>query len=35
MPTIPTPRREDGSPPNWDRYLEVLIRRGVPETMRP
>ena len=35
MPTIPTPRREDGSPSNWDRYLEVLIRRGVPETMRP
>ncbi len=37
MPTtsIPTPRREDGSPSHWDRYLEVLARRGVPEKMRP
>ena len=37
MPTtsIPTPRREDGSPSHWDRYLEVLARRGVSEKMRP
>ena len=34
MPTTPTPRREDGAPSNWDRYLEVLVRRGVPEKMR-
>ncbi len=27
MPT-PTPRREDGSPTHWDRYLEILARRG-------
>ena len=35
MPTTPTLRREDGSPSHWDRYLEVLARRGVPEKMRP
>ncbi|AUB85421.1 integrase (plasmid) [Candidatus Thiodictyon syntrophicum] len=36
MPTMPTPpRREDGTPSNWDRYLDLLIHRGVPEKMRP
>jgi site-specific recombinase XerD len=33
MPT--PPRREDGTPSNWDRYLDLLIHRGVPEKMRP
>jgi len=35
MSTIPKPRREDGSPSNWDRYLDFLVHRGVPERMRP
>jgi integron integrase len=35
MSTIPNPRREDGSPSNWDRYLDLLAHRGVPERMRP
>lgn len=35
MPTLPTTRREDGAPSNWDRYLDLLARRGVPEKMRP
>ncbi len=35
MSTIPNPRREDGSPSNWDRYLDLLAHRGVPEQMRP
>jgi integrase len=34
MPTLPTTRREDGAPSNWDRYLDLLARRGVPEKMR-
>jgi hypothetical protein len=29
------PRRQDGAPSNWDRYLDLLIHRGVPEKMRP
>ncbi|MFB1501817.1 phage integrase N-terminal SAM-like domain-containing protein, partial [Thiocapsa sp. N5-Cardenillas] len=28
------PRREDGSPSNWDRYLDLLIRRQVPAKFR-
>ncbi len=24
-------RREDGSPSNWDRYLDLLAKRGVPQ----
>ena len=35
MPTLPTARREDGAPSNWDRYLDLLAHRGVPEKMRP
>jgi integron integrase len=35
MATAPPPRRQDGAPSNWDRYLDVLARRGVPEKMRP
>ncbi len=35
MSTIPKLRREDGSPSNWDRYLDLLAHRGVPERMRP
>ncbi len=31
---IVTPRREDGSPSNWDRYLDLLIRRQVPAKSR-
>lgn len=27
-------RREDGSPSNWDRYLDLLIRREVPAKFR-
>lgn len=34
MPTLPTTRREDGAPSNWDRYLDLLARRGVPEKVR-
>ena len=34
MPTLPTTRREDGAPSNWDRYLDLLAHRGVPEKMR-
>jgi len=32
MPTTPPPRRH---PLNRDRYLDLLIYRGVPEKMRP
>ena len=32
MPTPPL--RQVGAPSNWDRYLDFLIHRGVPETMR-
>jgi len=37
MPQVnPTrPRREDGSPSNWDRTLGLLIRRKVPAKFRP
>ena len=36
MPSAPKPpRRQDGTPSNWDRYLDLLIQRGVPERMRP
>ncbi len=28
------PRREDGSPSNWDRYLDLLIRCEVPGKFR-
>ncbi|WP_295612508.1 hypothetical protein [uncultured Lamprocystis sp.] len=35
MSTIPNPRREDGSPSNWDRYRDFLAHRGVSERMRP
>ncbi|SDX71922.1 hypothetical protein SAMN05421783_1732 [Thiocapsa roseopersicina] len=28
------PRREDGSPSNWDRYLDLLIGRQVPAKFR-
>ena len=28
------PRREDGSPSNWDRYLDLSIRRQVPTRIR-
>jgi hypothetical protein len=28
------PRREDGSPSNWDRDLDLLIRREVPAKFR-
>lgn len=33
MPSVKTAlaRREDGAPSNWDRYVELLRRRGVPE----
>ena len=31
MPTLPTTRREDDAPSNWDRYLDLLAHRGVPE----
>jgi hypothetical protein len=34
-PIPPHRRREDGAPSNWDRYLNLLARKGVPETMRP
>ncbi|WP_200388857.1 hypothetical protein [Thiocapsa imhoffii] len=27
-------RREDGAPSNWDRYLDLLIRRQVPAKFR-
>lgn len=27
-------RREDGAPSNWDRYLDLLARKGVPENAR-
>jgi integron integrase len=33
-PTAPHTRREDGAPSNWDRYLDLLARRGVPEKFR-
>jgi len=29
------PRREAGSPSNWDQYLDLLIRRQVPAKVRP
>ncbi len=29
------PRREAGSPSNWDRYLDLLIRFQVPAKVRP
>ena len=32
--TTPAARREDGAPSNWDRYLDLLARRGVPEKFR-
>jgi site-specific recombinase XerD len=37
MPQVNTTRtrREDGSPSNWDRYLDLLIRREVPAKSRP
>jgi hypothetical protein len=37
MPQVNTARsrREDGSPSNWDRYLDLLIRREVPAKSRP
>jgi hypothetical protein len=36
MPQVNTARsrREDGSPSNWDRYLDLLIRREVPAKSR-
>jgi hypothetical protein len=37
-PAMATPsctRREDGAPSNWDRYLDLLAHRGVPDKMRP
>jgi hypothetical protein len=36
MPDVNTTRtrREDGSPSNWDRYLDLLIRREVPAKSR-
>ncbi len=36
MPQVNTTRtrREDGSPSNWDRYLDLLIRREVPAKSR-
>ena len=37
MPQVYATRtcREDGSPSNWDRYLDLLIRREVPAKFRP
>ena len=29
------PRRQDGPPSNWGRYLDLPIHRGVPKQMRP
>ncbi|MBK1646046.1 hypothetical protein CKO25_15610 [Thiocapsa imhoffii] len=36
MPDVNTTRtrREDGAPSNWDRYLDLLIRREVPAKFR-
>jgi integron integrase len=34
-PRQPARRREDGAPSQWDRYLDVLLRFGVPEKARP
>jgi hypothetical protein len=33
-PKRPSARREDGAPSNWDRYIELLGRRRVPENMQ-
>lgn len=33
-PIAPHARREDGAPSNWDRYLDLLAHRGVPEKFR-
>ena len=33
-PKRPSARREDGAPTNWDRYVELLGRRRVPQNMQ-
>ena len=36
MATTPaTCRRQDGTPSNWGRYLDLVIDYGVPEKNRP